>query len=346
MLISDNLFNVSQNFFSPDIVQKFSRSIGQPIDKTKAGLMSVIPTLMNGIVSKGSTPEGAASLVDMANKQNFELSAAPDESKLSAGNEVVNNIFGSNLNSVVSRMGEKTGLNNSTISKMMGLAAPLVMGVIGSKVKNEKMSSTGLMNFLSQQKTTLAGVGSNVGVPGKLSSQNVPWGKIGIAALILLGLWFWWLGSQNKTIVPITTSTPITMTTSAVSDLGGFLRAGDLSQLPKRFRFENLNFATGTVALAAGAEMELDQIAADMKVHPAALVQVQGFTDNVGDIEANKVLSTNRAEVVKQQLVARGVEPQRIEAVGLGSAQPIGSNATAEGRALNRRIEFVVTRIK
>lgn len=346
MLTSDNLFNVSQNFFLPDVVQKFSRSIGQPIDKTKAGLMSVIPTLLNGIMSKGSTPAGAASLVDMAKKQNFDLNTLPDESKLSAGNEVVNNIFGSNLNSIVSRMGEKTGLDNSAISKMMGLAAPLVMGVIGSKVKNEKMSSTGLMNFLSQQKTTLTGLGGTVGAPGKLSSQNVPWGKIGLVALILLGLWLWWLGTQNKTIVPITTSTPISMTTATIGDLRGFLQAGDISELPKKFRFENLNFATGTVALAAGAALELDQIAADMKEYPAALVQVQGFTDNVGDLEANRVLSTNRAEVVKQQLVARGVEPDRIEVLGLGSARPIGNNATAEGRALNQRIEFVVTSIK
>ncbi|MGZ3789106.1 MAG: DUF937 domain-containing protein [Bacteriovorax sp.] len=361
MVISDNLLSVSQNFFSPDIVQKFSNILGQSTDKTKSALMSVIPALMNGIVSKGSTPEGAASLVDMANKQNFELSATPDESKLSQGNEVVNNIFGNNLSSTVSKIGESTGLNTSSITKMFSLAAPVVMGVIGSKIKNEKLSSSGLMNFLSQQKSALSGFTSGAsgfsevsggvrGIQKQVASRNIPWGKIGVAALILLGLWFWWLGARNKVTAPltkVTTTIPtIKIVTPSLNELSNFMRTGTAAALPKKFHFEHLNFESATTTLAAGAEAELDQIAAAMKEHPASRARLEGYTDDIGDIEANKTLSVSRAMAVKDQLVLRGIAPGRIDAVGFGASNPIADNTTAEGRAMNRRIEFVITQLK
>lgn len=65
MVVNDSLLGVSQNFFSPDIVQKISDAIGQSADKTKAGLRSVIPAFMSGVVDKGSTPDGAATIVDI-----------------------------------------------------------------------------------------------------------------------------------------------------------------------------------------------------------------------------------------------------------------------------------------
>jgi outer membrane protein OmpA-like peptidoglycan-associated protein len=361
MMTSDNLLNVSQNFFSPDVVQKFSNIIGQSTDKTKIALMSVIPTLMNGIVNKGSTPEGAASLVDMTKKQNFELSTTPDESKLSQGNEVMNSIFGSNLMPTASKIGESTGLNTSSITKIFSLAAPVVMGVIGSKIKNEKLRSMGLMNFLGQQKTLLSGftsgaagfstAGENVGgVQKQIKSQNISWTKIALAALILLGLLFWWFGTHNKTTVQTTTAIPpaISIVTPSINELSAFMKIGTESDLPKKFRFEHLNFETNTTILTVGAETEaeLDNIAAAMKEYPASKARLEGYTDNIGDSAANQALSASRAIVVKDQLVSRGISAERIEALGLGSSNPIGNNETAEGRAENRRIDFIITQIK
>ena len=68
-LASEGLFNFSQSFFSPDVLQRISREIDQPVEQTKTGLKSVIPTLLMGIVKKGSTQEGAESLISMAKSQ-------------------------------------------------------------------------------------------------------------------------------------------------------------------------------------------------------------------------------------------------------------------------------------
>lgn len=363
MVINDNMLSVSQSFFSPDIVQKISDFIGQSADKTKVGLKSVIPELMTGIVDKGSTPEGAAKLVDMVNTHNYEATSKPDENKINEGNEVVNNIFGSNLNNIVSKLGATTGLNSGSITKMLGLIAPVFMGVLGSKVKNEKLGAPGLMNFLSQQKNVLSSFSAGAaGVTGMASKspealqQNFvkesSWTKVALAALIFLGLLFWWMGSHNKVAVPVVTSTTPVQQQNAqtvsipLSELNAFMMLGAAANLPKHFRFEKLTFATGTTSLAPGAEEELDRIAIAMTQYPQAKARLEGFTDNVGQAEVNKELSAQRALAVKAQLVSRGVDENRIQAVGMGSENPVADNTTEQGRALNRRIEFVVTQVK
>jgi outer membrane protein OmpA-like peptidoglycan-associated protein len=85
----------------------------------------------------------------------------------------------------------------------------------------------------------------------------------------------------------------------------------------------------------------LDELAQTLLDHPDILrVRVEGHTDSSGGVRYNERLSQSRAESVVAALVARGVEPQRLEAVGYGLARPIASNDTPEGRALNRRVEF------
>lgn len=192
MAVGDNLLNMSQNYFSSDMVQKFSEQIGQSIEKTKAGLKSVIPAFLSGVVDKGSTPEGAASILNMVDTHNYESAPQMDASKINEGTEVVDNIFGGNLNSVVAKLNIATGLDNISIKKMMSLAAPGLMGVIANKVKTEKLGSSGLMNFLSSQKSALAGIGV---IQQQITAKKIPWVKIGFAAIVVLALLFWWFNS-------------------------------------------------------------------------------------------------------------------------------------------------------
>jgi OmpA-OmpF porin, OOP family len=87
----------------------------------------------------------------------------------------------------------------------------------------------------------------------------------------------------------------------------------------------------------------LNQVAAVVKEHPEIKrVRIEGHTDNVGTAEYNLTLSLQRAESVRAYLIERGVDPERLDARGYGRARPITTNETEEGRAENRRVEFVI----
>ena len=76
--------------------------------------------------------------------------------------------------------------------------------------------------------------------------------------------------------------------------------------------------------------------------NPDMKVEIQGHTDNIGSDSFNQKLSEQRAETVKRFLVAKGVAASRLSTVGVGFSNPVSDNKTAEGRSLNRRIEFKV----
>jgi outer membrane protein OmpA-like peptidoglycan-associated protein len=79
-----------------------------------------------------------------------------------------------------------------------------------------------------------------------------------------------------------------------------------------------------------------------LKENPNMLVTVGGHTDSVGSDSYNQKLSQDRANSVKEYIVRQGINGSRIDAVGYGETRPIADNGTEEGRALNRRVEFLV----
>ncbi len=91
----------------------------------------------------------------------------------------------------------------------------------------------------------------------------------------------------------------------------------------------------------------LDAIAAVIKAHPELVkIEVQGHTDSSGSKQHNKILSQGRADAVRKALVKRGIADKTFDSVGYGMEQPIADNATEEGRATNRRVQFKITKKK
>ena len=103
-------------------------------------------------------------------------------------------------------------------------------------------------------------------------------------------------------------------------------------------------FASDKATLLPEAQTRLDQVSEALKATKDRNAVVEGYTDSRGTDEHNIDLSQRRADAVRSYLVQRGYESSLIQARGLGKDRPIADNATAEGRANNRRVEIIISR--
>ena len=110
------------------------------------------------------------------------------------------------------------------------------------------------------------------------------------------------------------------------------------------FAFETIFFPTGGGKLTSENEAYLDRVADYLIEHEKAELELRGYSDSVGNWSANLRLSGVRCGVVRDYLVARGVENWRLTLEAFGEADPIASNSASRGRAMNRRVELVPIR--
>ncbi len=104
-----------------------------------------------------------------------------------------------------------------------------------------------------------------------------------------------------------------------------------------------INFQTDGFSLAPASQQQLTQVADKLKACPDPSVTVVGHTDSSGNDGINIPLSGNRAKSVADYLVSQGVAANRVTSKGVGSAEPIASNDTPDGKAQNRRVDITVS---
>ena len=102
-----------------------------------------------------------------------------------------------------------------------------------------------------------------------------------------------------------------------------------------------IRFDSGKSTLRPESMGVLNEIYNMLDEHPEVKISIEGHTDNVGDNDMNQVLSEERAGAVRKQLIAMGIKEDRLTSKGFGESKPIDTNDTPEGRAENRRVEFV-----
>ncbi len=113
-------------------------------------------------------------------------------------------------------------------------------------------------------------------------------------------------------------------------------------QPAKTFVLEDVNFETGKADLKIESFPVLDELVAYLNRKDDERIEIGGHTDNVGKPAANILLSMERAKTVMAYIITKGIDANRLTAKGYGSAVPVASNATAAGKAQNRRTEVKI----
>lgn len=330
MATQENLLGVSRDYFTADIVTKISEIVGLTTENTLKGLKFIVPTCIGGILEKGSTPEGASELVDIVDTHNFEKQIALDVSSLKEGDSVIHNIFGTDFDSTVAKLSSQTKLDRESVTKILSVASTVCMGIVGTKIKNNHLSLNGFMSFIKDQKKLLSGYGRKTseyyGLSGsspekdyaKRFDQSI-WQSWIWAAIIIGGtMMIWWNAVQYRS--PSTIKTPVTTVTSApIALLGDFLDSPKIEELPKHFYFDGIHFLGESTRLAEGFE-EIKYVAEVLKSHPQVKVRLVGIAENVGTDQQTNEFANRRAELVRNELVARGARPEQISTMGLASS--------------------------
>ena len=288
------------------------------------------------------------------------------------GKRVLSSLFGDKLGAVSGALAGSSGVSTASAASILGITAPAVMGMLGKQLGSNP-SPSGLLGLVSSSKDAIARL-APAGLLGALGFRNVDEltrkasgmvdqqassGRrrliplLAIAAAVLIGL-FAWASRRGQEVRD--TATTAARKLASVSLPGGatinveqdtFLYnlaryLGSPDPAPKNFVFDNLNFETGGTTLTPASGATVTDLTKVLNAYPAAQVKLVGFTDTTGDPAANTALSESRAKAVADLLTRGGVAASRISTQGMGSANPVASNDTEEGRARNRRIELTV----
>src|SRR5262245_1830804 len=248
------------------------------------------------------------------------------------------------------------------LGEQRGMLGSLLPAGLGSLLGWSGLTSSGL-DVESPSTRTVRGDVPPVrdAFPVRTSRGGPDWRWI-LPLLILGGLvlatlaWLWGGQAPTRTAVRDTTTEALKMADvqlpggvrlavpegSLNYSLYQWLASSTDTTVPKRFVFTNLNFETGTTQLTPESVPTVQALVAIMKAYPNTVVRLEGYTDNTGDAAANKKLSLDRANGVKDLMVKGGIGEGRIGTAGYGPENPVADNSTDVGRAKNRRTELLV----
>ncbi|HQW84347.1 MAG TPA: OmpA family protein, partial [Ferruginibacter sp.] len=334
---------------------------------------------------------------------------------LNKGAGLLKGLFGNKLDGLTGLLSNFAGVKSASISSLMSIAAPAIMGLIGKHASENNLSAGNITSLLNDQKANI-----NTALPTGLNLSNVlgnfggieqtisnvahhtdePVAKKGnvmriilpliLFALLAMGSYYFKGCNKNPEMItyhPESSKTnaehaSVKVKTSTVAVTGkvdsltgdfiyntgsmvnidlpnnaGKLAVGEFSTENKLykflsdagaavdtvkgnwFEFTNVRFKTGSSDITDESMIQLKNMVAITKGFPSAQFKIGGYTDNTGSMATNISLSQKRADAVEAILKKLGASSNSFTgAKGYGPEWPIADNATAEGRAQNRRV--------
>jgi outer membrane protein OmpA-like peptidoglycan-associated protein len=386
--MATNLLDTARTLLTPDVVSKVSSLVGETPAKTQQALGAVIPSLAGVACNEASTPGGASRLFDLirntqlpgdllSNPAGALAGGAATQSLMRTGSGLITSLLGDRAGSLTNLIAGSAGIQQSSASTLLSLAAPLLLGVLGRHLTTAGIGVSGLSSLLSSHRDNIlasvpSGLGSALGLnnnsnicgaapapavrptviaePEKKAGFPL-WGWLLPLLLLAAGLLTWrscgHIEGPKMASITLPCGTVLSVQEGLFTyNVASFMMKGSDGDLPKRFVFDHLNFDSSTTRLTPDSNQTVTDLIAIMKCFPNMTVQLEGHTDSTGDPDSNKKLSVDRAEAVKAIMVSGGIDGSRIDTAGWGQEKPIASNDTEDGKARNRRTELVVTKMK
>jgi len=356
--MTDALFTQLSSIIKPSTMTEIATQLGVPEQSAVRGLTLSGASAFAGLANKAGDPDAMRRVIDAASKTPADAIASgvssgqlmdPTSSLLSTGARLLSSVFGGSTSGIADVIGREAGLGSGVTATIMSLGASALLTLIGRRVRDEGMTASSLAGFLNHEapgvRATLPRalddalrqpVGERAFDVNPVVAQTVrkerswlPW--LAVPAVLAAALWF---GSRPRSVpmpeMPAVGTTG-TMPRTAPEPTTGV-------NLDRRLLFD-----TGSSTEQAQSRADLQSIAVMLKAHPNARCEIAGYTDNVGSEAANLALSKQRADNVRNHLIAMGVDGSRVTAEGYGEMHPVGPNTTEAGRAMNRRISIHVT---
>lgn len=127
-----------------------------------------------------------------------------------------------------------------------------------------------------------------------------------------------------------------------VEDMNTYCDGSAKVEVESFMNVKNVLYESNSAQLKPSSFSELDKLVLFLKQNTKLNTQIVGHTDNVGDPDANIILSSDRAYSVKDYLITEGIEEHRLFASGMGENIPIATNETEQGRSVNRRVNIIL----
>ena len=376
-----NLIDLAKDYLTPDVMSKMAGLVGESPAATQKAVGAIVPSLAGIACNQASSPGGASKILGLLNTGGLDSSllnnfsgalsgGGATEGLLNTGSNLLHGLLGDKMGAVANVIASFSGIQLSSATKLLSLAAPLLFGLLGKQVASGGLTASSLPALLSSHRDTIMrlappglasalGLSSNSNLCGAAPVAAAPpvyeekkgfpiWGWLLPLLAIVAALIGWRAcAPQGPKLASITLPCGTVLSVEEGTfnfNLATFLMKGSDSELPKTFVFDHLNFDSATTRLTPESNPTVTNLIAIMKCYPTMQVELQGHTDSTGDAAANKQLSVDRANAIRDLLVQAGVDSTRITTTGYGADKPIASNDTEEGRAKNRRTELVVVK--
>lgn len=341
---------------TPELIGKAAATFGDNEAAVSKGFGAALPLLLGSVAGRASDTNFASTLFslvrDPANDGSLLSSAASllganasSSPMMALGGKFLSALFGSNLGSLGNALAGHAGVKPATASSMLGMAAPLVLSILGKSVKSGNLNAGSLAALLMGQKHQYAAALPNAlsklesyfaapaaaafAAPAVPAAKSSIWRWLVPLLLALAALWMLsrCVGHKEQTVEtapPVATPVPQVAAPPAPG--------ATAVSVPSA----KVYFDVGTADLPADAGAVLAPVVAYLQANPSSMAVVAGFNDPTGDPVANEELAKNRAEAIKGALVAGGVSEARID-----MQKPV---VTAAGGPLDeaRRVEVTV----